>query len=135
MDLMRKQFKRNVQLAIDNTRDERFEIEEQSKALSAKFHRDEAHLGLAVTVATRAKTHRLVDEVLQKFKRFSVDGVAARLARVERLVRIYLAQMQKLAREGLVTPEDVEAHRAWFTAMLPVLNMHYEKLVEMLVSV
>ena len=107
-----KAHKQGVQLLIERTREERFDLEDTMRAHAKRFYNDEEHeFGLLMVQTTHTKVHRYVDQLLTQLKRCQTDDAVVQ--RLRRLIPLYLSQLARYARAPV--PDD---HAQWYTDML-----------------
>ena len=110
-----KLHKQGVQLLIDSTREERFDLEDTMRAHAKRFYNDEEHeFGLLMVQTTRTKVHRYVDQLLTQLKHCQTDD--AILQRLRRLIPLYLTQLQRYT--GTPVPES---HARYYTDMIDTM--------------
>ena len=107
-----KAHKQGVNLLIERTREERFDLEDTMCAHAKRFYNDEEHeFGLLMVQTTRTKVHRYVDQLLTQLKHCQTDD--AIVQRLRRLIPLYLSQLARYA--GASVPAE---HAQWYTDML-----------------
>lgn len=81
-------------IVIRKIKEERFEIEENAKQYSEAFYNDEdILLGVALSVLTRSKIHKISYDILKKIRNYEDD---IDLSRLKRLISIHKNQLIKL---------------------------------------
>ena len=107
-----KAHKHGIQMLIERTREERFDLEETMCAHAKHFYNDEEHeFGLLMVQTTRTKIHRYVDQILTLLKRCQTDDAIVK--RLRRIIPLYLTQLQLYT--GTPVPES---HARYYTDML-----------------
>ena len=107
-----KAHKQGVNLLIERTREERFDLEDTMCAHAKRFYNDEEHeFGLLMVQTTRTKVHRYVDQLLTQLKHCQTDD--AIVQRLRRLIPLYLSQLARYA--GAPVPAE---HARYYTDML-----------------
>ena len=106
-----KRHKTAIQMLIDRTRDERFEIQESMRVSALNFYGDGEHdMGYLMTITTREKLHRFLDESLRSLKRCEQPN-EIHMHRIGKLVPLYITQLRKMKAGNI--KESIE----WYTDM------------------
>ena len=114
IEVQKYALKVKTNMIIRKIKEERFEIEDNAKQYSQAFYNDEdIPLGVAVTVLTRSKIHKISYDILKKIRNYEDD---CDLSRLKRLISIHKNQLLKLK------PDEYKANIKFYNDMYSAIN-------------
>lgn len=98
IDTQKKLLKLKTNMVIRSIKEERFEIEDNSKDFSYAFiHDEDIDIGVAVATLIRKKIHEMSYDMLKKIRNYEDD---IDITRLKRLINIHITQLKKIKPEA-----------------------------------